>query len=53
MPVVLDLGPLHDEVAHPGEDVLELALDLRDEVEVPPRPGVGSEGEVERVDAAR
>ena len=35
VPVVFDLGTLHDPVAHADEDVLELALHLGDEVEVP------------------
>ena len=49
VPVVLDLGPLHDAVAHAHEDVLELALHLGDEVEVPAGAAVAAEGEVEAV----
>ena len=47
VPVVLDLGALGDAVAEPDEDVLELALDLRHEMQVSPRPGVTAEGQIE------
>ena len=49
VPVVLDLGALHDAVAHAHEDVLELALHLGDEVEVAAAAAVAAEGEVEPV----
>ena len=49
VPVVLDLGALGDAVAQAHEDVLELALHLGDEVEVPARAAVAAEGEVEPV----
>ena len=49
VPVVLDLGALGDAVAQAHEDVLELALHLRDEVQVAPRAAVAAEGEVEAV----
>ena len=42
-------GPSIDAVAHAHEDVLELALHLGDEVEVPARPTVAAEREVEPV----
>ena len=53
VPVVLDLGPLGDPVPEPDEDVLELALDLRDEVQVPPVASVGTRGQVEAVTLGR
>ena len=43
VPVVLDLRAFHDPVAHAHEDVLELALHLRDEVEVSARATVPAE----------
>ncbi len=52
VPVVLDLGTFRDRVAHAHEDVLELALHLRDEVQVTARSPVAAEGEVERGPAA-
>ena len=48
VPVVLDLGTLGDPVAEPDEDVLELAPDLRDEVEVTVAATVPTDGEVDR-----
>ena len=47
VPVVLDLGAFHHEVAHAHEDVLELTLHLRDEMQVAARSPVTAEGEVE------
>ena len=47
VPVVLDLGAFHDAVAHAHEDVFELALHLRDQVEVPTGATVPADGEVD------
>ena len=47
VPVVLDLGSLGDAVPEPDEDVLELPLHLRDEVEVAPAGAVAAGGEVD------
>ena len=44
---VLDLGPVEDLVAEPDEDVLDLAADLGDQVEVAARDGVTGEGDVD------
>ena len=52
VPVVLDLGALHDAVAHAHEDVFQLALHLGDELEVPARPAVAAGGAVEPVAVA-
>ena len=51
--VVFDLGALHHEVAHAHEDVFELALHLRDEVQVPAFGAVAAEREVEAVAIGR
>ena len=40
MVAVLDLGPVEDLVAEPDEDVLDLAADLGDQMEVAARDGV-------------
>ena len=48
VPVVLDLGALGDPVPEPDEDVLELAADLRDEVQVAAAPAVPADRQVER-----
>src|SRR5690242_9993821 len=47
VPVVLDLRTFGDAVSEPGEDVLQLALDLRDEMQMPARTAVATGGEVE------
>ena len=47
MPRVLDLVAVDDLVAEAEEDVLELAPDLRDQVEVSARNLVAGEGDVE------
>src|SRR5829696_4157017 len=47
VPVVLDLGAFGDAISEPGEDVLELALDLRDEMQVPADAAVPACGQVE------
>ncbi len=47
MPVVLDLGTFGDAVPEPGEDVLQLTLYLRDEVEVPAGEAVATGGEID------
>src|SRR2546423_9835799 len=47
VPVVLDLRTFGDAVPQPGEDVLQLALDLRDEMQMPPGTAVAAGGQVE------
>src|SRR5438445_3075770 len=51
VPVVLDLRTFGDAVPEPGEDVLQLALDLRDEMQMPPGTAVPAGGEVETLAA--
>ena len=43
----LDLAPVDDRVAEPEEDVLELAPDLRDEVEVAAQDRLPRHGHVD------
>ena len=43
----LDLAAVDDAVAEPEEDVLDLAADLRDQVEPPARVAAGGEGHVD------
>ena len=47
----LDLGALRDAEAEPDEDVLDLALDLRQEVGGASRHGVAGERDVDRLGA--
>src|SRR5437660_910650 len=47
VPVVLDLRPFGDAVSQPGEDVLKLALNLRDEMQMPSGTAVPAGGQVE------